>query len=147
MNGNSEAAVDTTQIAQHPLVAESATFQTFLLNAQKEVQQTEEEVEIKAGAKWNCLAAGCECAQVSLVNGKSALVTILSTNQTLDVLQAVWSALCGGTTHCVCDVAGDDGDWHSRRFDVLFRTLLDERPGRPRHCPPVRGRLCSPAVT
>lgn len=62
------------KIAQQPLVRDSVTFQTFLLNSQKEVQKgPEEDVQL----------------EIFLVNGKSVNVDIVSTDQTDDVLETV----------------------------------------------------------
>ena len=62
------------KIAAQPLLLNSETFQTFLLNAQKEVQQDpEEDVQI----------------EIFLANGKSVKVDIVSTDQTDDVLETV----------------------------------------------------------
>ncbi|EDQ91616.1 uncharacterized protein MONBRDRAFT_15069, partial [Monosiga brevicollis MX1] len=62
------------KVAQQPLICNGTTFQTFLLNAQKEVQKgPEEEVEL----------------DVYLANGKRIKVDIMSTDQTEDVLETV----------------------------------------------------------
>ncbi len=61
-------------IAQTPAIITGSTFQTFLLNAQKEVQRGPE-VEAQL--------------DVYLCNGKSVKVDITSTDQTDDVLEAV----------------------------------------------------------
>ena len=62
------------RIGGQPLIATSEAFQSFLLNAQKEVQkEAEEEVQL----------------EVYFVNEKSVKVTILSTDQTGDVLEKV----------------------------------------------------------
>ncbi len=63
------------KIAQQPRIVESATFQNFLLNAQKEVQRgPEEEGQL----------------EILLMNGKSVTVDLVSTDQTDDVLETVY---------------------------------------------------------
>eukprot|EP01147_Barroeca_monosierra_P005267 gene5267-7046_t len=66
------------RIAQQPNIVKGNTFQTFLLNAQKEVQKAEE--------SWVQL-------EVYLVNGKKVSVDILNIDQTDDVLETVCSVL------------------------------------------------------
>eukprot|EP00041_Stephanoeca_diplocostata_P007025 m.97100 g.97100 ORF g.97100 m.97100 type:complete len:500 (-) comp16686_c0_seq1:188-1687(-) len=62
------------KIGAQPLIVQGETFQTFLLNAQKEVQKgPEEDVQL----------------EIFLVNGKSVTVDIMSTDQTFDVLETV----------------------------------------------------------
>ena len=61
------------QIAEVPVVLESAAFTTFLLEAQEEVKTACEEVEL----------------EVFLVNGKSIKINALSTDQTDEVLEMV----------------------------------------------------------
>eukprot|EP00730_Choanoeca_flexa_P016313 TRINITY_DN7675_c0_g1_i1.p2 TRINITY_DN7675_c0_g1~~TRINITY_DN7675_c0_g1_i1.p2 ORF type:complete len:482 (+),score=173.85 TRINITY_DN7675_c0_g1_i1:3565-5010(+) len=64
------------RIAQQPLIVNGLIFQTFLLNAQKEVQRgPEEDVEL----------------EVYLANGKKVSINIVSTDQTEDVLETVCS--------------------------------------------------------
>ena len=62
------------RIAQNPAIINGPTFQSFLLNAQAEVQTgPEEEVQL----------------EIYLCNGKTVKVDIMSTNQTDDVLETV----------------------------------------------------------
>ena len=61
------------QISESPAVLESATFTTFLLEAQEEYKVACEEVEL----------------EVFLVNGKSIKIKALSTDQTDEVLEMV----------------------------------------------------------
>jgi sorting nexin-17 len=62
------------KIAQRPAIIQGSTFQTFLLNAQKEVQKgPEEEVQL----------------DILLPNGKCLKVDIMSTDQSDDVLETV----------------------------------------------------------
>lgn len=66
------------KVSQNPAIATGATFQTFLLNAQAEVQRgPEEEVQL----------------EIYLCNGKSTTVDILSTHQTDDVLETAASVI------------------------------------------------------
>eukprot|EP00049_Salpingoeca_infusionum_P018697 m.358390 g.358390 ORF g.358390 m.358390 type:complete len:473 (-) comp18138_c0_seq1:706-2124(-) len=66
------------RIAQNPNIVNGDTFQSFLLNAQKEVQKgPEEDVTL----------------EVYLCNGKKVAVDILSTDQTDDVLETVCNVL------------------------------------------------------
>jgi hypothetical protein len=62
------------KIGAQPLIVQGEIFQSFLLNAQKEVMKgPEEDVQL----------------EIFLVNGKSVTVDICSTDQTDDVLEAV----------------------------------------------------------
>lgn len=62
------------KIGAQPLIVQGEIFQSFLLNAQKEVQKgPEEDVQL----------------EIFLVNGKSVTVDVSSTDQTDDVLEAV----------------------------------------------------------
>lgn len=64
-------------IAHQRIIIESATFQTFLLNAQSEVKNAEENVVL----------------EIFLANGKGFNVKILSTDQHEDVLEAACTSL------------------------------------------------------
>eukprot|EP00039_Didymoeca_costata_P006144 m.87789 g.87789 ORF g.87789 m.87789 type:complete len:500 (+) comp13129_c2_seq6:234-1733(+) len=66
------------KIGAQPIIVNGETFQTFLLNAQKEVQKgPEEDVQL----------------EIFLVNGKSIKVDIVSTDQTDDVLETAASVI------------------------------------------------------
>ena len=75
------------KIAEQPRIVKGNTFQTFLLNAQKEVQKAEEAlVQL----------------EVYLVNGKKVSVDIMNTDQTEDVLETVRVCCCFYSAVFVC---------------------------------------------
>eukprot|EP00054_Salpingoeca_dolichothecata_P024349 m.165711 g.165711 ORF g.165711 m.165711 type:complete len:626 (-) comp24983_c0_seq3:45-1922(-) len=103
------------KISQQPRIVQGETFQTFLLNAQKEVQKgPEEDVSL----------------EVFLVNGKSVKVDITSTDQTEDVLETV-CAVIGLTSdltyffslYLVKDVTGKEVIRSLQDFESPFISL------------------------
>ena len=108
------------KIAQQPVIVQGQTFQSFLLNAQKEVQRgPEEDVQL----------------EVYLVNGKSVKVDITSTDQTDDVLETVCSVLELGTDltyyfglYLVDDVSGRTIIRKLQDFESPYISLMRAEP-------------------
>ncbi|EGD83192.1 hypothetical protein PTSG_12085 [Salpingoeca rosetta] len=104
------------KIAQQPRIVKGNTFQTFLLNAQKEVQKAEE--------SWVQL-------EVYLVNGKKVSVDIMNIDQTDDVLETVRASRvhafkccshCAGTPCYQNTTTSDITPTHTQNTHTHIRT-------------------------
>ena len=108
------------KVGGQPLIVQGETFQTFLLNAQGEVQKGPEEDQQ---------------LEIFLVNGKSVKVDIVSTDQTDDVLETVREPAQPSCAARVLPSRLPRNSPHRHAPSVAVRSVSNADPLSPR-CPP-----------